>query len=79
MAQININETVEFVRDLKRLMSVRKIRHKSDAIRRAVHEAAQQLGRNDQSMDFRELLGIAGKGRVNPNPKFKDRASLWEK
>ncbi len=76
MRKININVTPEFEKDLQRLMRLRKFRTKTEAIRVAVHEAAQPKARKDFSA-FEELLGAGLRGTLNPNPRFKNQDDLW--
>lgn len=76
MRQININVTPEFEKDLQRLMRQRKCKTKTEAIRVAVHEAAQAETKKDFSA-FLKLRGIGLVGPTNPNPRFKDEDDLW--
>jgi len=76
MAQLNLNVTREFERDLKLIMEKRKLKRKSDALRQLVHDEADKL-RRKQKFNFESLMGIALKYPANPNPKFKDEDDLW--
>jgi hypothetical protein len=74
MAQININTTPEFERDLRTLMRKRKIPRKSDAIRYAVRVAAHD---EDKRRDFEALLGALDKFPDNPQRRFTSEDALW--
>ena len=79
MPQLNINLTPQFERELKEYMERAKITQKSEAVRKAVHEATGQLRVRQQGCGFQELRGLALKGPLNPNPRFKSHDDLWEK
>ena len=76
MKQLNLNVTPEFERDLRSLMKKTRIKRKSDAVRHAVHEAAERE-RAKESTDFRSWIGLALKGKPNPRPRFKTEDDLW--
>jgi hypothetical protein len=76
MRQINLNVTADFDRDLRRLMRQRGIQNKSEAIRRAVHEAAARMEAGARC-DFRSWLGMGLKFALNPQPQFRDEDDLW--
>lgn len=76
MRQINLNVTPEFERDLQRLMKLRRIRTKSDAIRVAVHELATRRADPDDSL-FGELLGAGLRAPLAPKPRFASEDELW--
>jgi hypothetical protein len=76
MRQINLNVTTEFDRDLRSVMRQRGISNKSEAIRRAVHEAASK-GEAAAQCDFRSWLGLGLKFAPNPKPRFRDEDDLW--
>ena len=80
MAQLNINMTPEFAEDLQRLMRLRRIRTKSEALRTAVREAvdAAELD-NNGPVDFQEWIGLGNTAKRNPNPRFTSTDELWEK
>lgn len=59
-------------------MKARGFRQKSEAIRVAVHEAAQRFD-SAEKIDFKAWIGIARSGAANPRPRFKDDDSLWER
>ena len=74
MAQININTTPEFERDLKTLMKRRQLTRKSDAIRYAVHAAVESDRRR---RDFQALIGALDTYPDNPRRCFADEDELW--
>lgn len=75
MPQINIHTTPEFEQALERLMSARHIRHKSEAIRLAVEEAAVRC--RSQPGLLSRLRGLAKGPSPNPNPRFRGHAEVW--
>ncbi len=76
MRQLNLNVTPEFERDLQRLMKRKGIASKSDAIRRAVHDAAAKSAPG-RATDFRSWLGLGLRQPLNPNPRFRSEDDLW--
>jgi hypothetical protein len=76
MKQLNLNVTPEFERDLRHFMKKKRIAKKSDAIRRALHEAAARTQANTD-FDFRSWIGLALKAPLNPKPRFKSEDELW--
>lgn len=76
MGQLNIILSPEFERDLQKLMKIRGIRTKSDAIRIAVQEIAQR-GALPDTTQFGELLGAGLRAPMNPKPKFSSKDDLW--
>ena len=76
MGQLNIILTPEFERDLQRLMKIRGIRTKSDAIRVAVQEIARR-GAVPDPAQFGELLGAGLRAPMNAKPKFRSEDDLW--
>ena len=78
MSQLNIHMTPAFERVLKRLMEVRKIRTKSEAIRLAVEESLERELRDASSTDFTSWLGIGKTVPENPTPRFPSHEALWE-
>jgi hypothetical protein len=76
MAQLNLNTTPSFERALARLMRVRGIRSKSEAIRVAVEECAAAATRG--TADFESWLGLGTKAPLNPRPRFATHADLWK-
>lgn len=78
MAQININTDAELERDLRRLMKARGFKHKSEAIRVAVHEAAERASHARGEGQFAAWIGLGLSGAKNPTPRFHDDDDLWE-
>lgn len=74
MAQINININEEFEQNLLRIMEARGYRHRSEAIRAVVAEAARRCAR---PQSIARLRGLAAGGPQNPRPRFRDHAELW--
>jgi metal-responsive CopG/Arc/MetJ family transcriptional regulator len=74
MAQMNLNLTADFERDLADFMRRRKIKTKSEAIRIAVREALHGVQATRPS--FRDALGSLKV--TNRKPKFKSEDDLWE-
>lgn len=76
MKQLNLNVTPEFERDLRRLMKLRNIARKSDAIRLAVREAVERLAAGAEC-DFRAWLGWGLKAPVRRRRRFRSEDQLW--
>ncbi len=76
MRQLNLNVSEEFERDLRRFMRQKGITNQSEAIRRAVGEAAAKAGASSRS-DFRSWLGLGLKAPLNPKPRFRAEDDLW--
>jgi hypothetical protein len=74
--QLNLNVTPEFERDLLAYMRRHKITRKSDALRRALHEAVAR-GEAAQRFDFRPWLGLALKAPLRSKPRFRSEDELW--
>jgi len=79
MSQLNIHVTPEFARALQKLMRLRGISSKSEAIRLAVVEAAERQQAGAARTNFTKLLGIGKRAPENPNPRFRSDDELWEK
>ena len=77
MGQININVTPEFEAALVRLMRLRGIRSKSEAIREAVAESAERATRAAPVADFSPWIGAALKAPLNRSPRFATHVDLW--
>jgi Arc/MetJ-type ribon-helix-helix transcriptional regulator len=76
MKQLNVNVTQEFERDLQAYMKSRKIARKSEAVRRALREAAERsTGRGEY--DFRSWLGLGLKAPLRRKPRFRSEDELW--
>ena len=76
MAQLNLNVTDEFERDLHAYMRQRGIARKSDAIRQAVREAANRAA-GPAVCDFRPWLGMGLKAPTRRKPRFRSEDELW--
>jgi len=76
MAQLNINMTPQFAASLARLMKLRGIGAKSEAIRVAVEECVQRT-RAARKADFRAWVGLAAAAPENPKPRFASDDDLW--
>ena len=76
MKQLNLNVTPEFERDLRHFMNKKGIARKSDAIRRALHEAAART-QATTDFDFHSWIGLALKAPLNPKPRFQSEDDLW--
>jgi hypothetical protein len=79
MAQININATPEFTRELREYMKARGFTEKSAAIRAAVHEAFERIGAGRRPMKFTDWIGLASSAPQNPEARFRGEDDLWEK
>ena len=77
MAQLNINLTSDFERNLKRFMRLRKIKSKSDAIRIAVKEVLEISQNKKRVNDFSKWIGLGKKAPLNPQPRFTSEDDLW--
>jgi Arc/MetJ-type ribon-helix-helix transcriptional regulator len=77
MAQINLHVTREFEQALGRLVRLRGLRSKSEAIRSAVLEALERETERGGTTDFREWLGAARAAPLNPRPRFRSEDELW--
>ena len=77
MGQININVTPEFEAALVRLMRLRGIRSKSQAIREAVAESAERATCAAPVQDFSGWIGAALTAPLNPSPRFAGDDDLW--
>ena len=76
MAQLNLNVTPEFERDLSAFMKERGLTHKSEAIRVAVREAVSRRDGASET-EFDRLLGAGLKAPLNSKPRFKSEDDLW--
>jgi hypothetical protein len=77
MAQINLHVTPEFEQALGRLVRLRGLRSKSEAIRSAVLEALERETERGGTTDFRGWLGAARAVPLNPRPRFRSESELW--
>ena len=77
MSQLNIHLTPDFEAALTKLMQVRGLRTKSEAVRLAVQETLERESRARKVLDFAELRGLANKATPNPHPRFPTHDDLW--
>jgi hypothetical protein len=77
VGQINLNVTPAFEAALGRLMRLRGLRTKSEAIREAVAEAAERARCAAPVQDFSDWIGAATLAPLNPSPRFVDHDELW--
>lgn len=77
MAQLNINQTPEFEEDLLRLMKVRKISTKSEAVRVAVKESLDRALREAPPVNYRDWLNLGCGEGENLKPRFGAHDELW--
>jgi hypothetical protein len=79
MSQLNIQLTPDFERRLTRLMRVRGLKTKSEAVRVAVQETLERsLTEAKPRTDFRTWIGLGRRAPLNPNPRFRSDDDLWE-
>ena len=78
MAQLNLHMTPEFEKALERLMRVRGIPTKSEAVRLAVIEAAERARGKVRPAAFRELLGAGLRVPQRKSPRFRSEDDLWK-
>ena len=79
MAQLNINVTPDFERDLKRFMRLRRLRTKSEAIRIAIREAVERSLGAAGEQDFSSWIGIARGKLPGHETRFMSDDELWSK
>lgn len=79
MAQLNLQLTKEFLKDLRSFMQLSGIQTKSEAIRVAVKKALYELLAQEKKSDFRSWLGMGLKAPLKDKRKFVDEDSLWER
>jgi hypothetical protein len=79
MARLNINLAPEFQDNLRKLMRLRGIASKSEAVRFAVKEVVEREATQKRQTDWRALIGWANQFPENPNAKSKSHDELWEK
>ncbi len=76
MSQINLHTTPAFERALARVMRIRRIATKSEAIRVAVEELAARETRRRPG-DFHSWIGLGARVPPNPAPRFGSDDDLW--
>ena len=79
MAQLNINVTPQFERDLVRFMRLRGLRTKSEAIRLAIREGVERVLGQEREVDFAGWIGVAEGKLRGHRPRFKDDDDLWSR
>lgn len=78
MAQLNVHVTPEFEEALMRLVRLRKLGSKSEAVRVAVRETLERETQRAGTPDFRSWIGAALRAPLNPKPRFRSDDDLWE-
>ncbi len=78
MSQLNMHMTPAFEKKLLRLMKVRNITTKAEAIRVAVNETLEHSIHKVESTDFSTWVGLAKKVPTNAKPRFKSDDDLWK-
>jgi len=73
MSQLNIQMTPEFERNLRKYMTARGIKTKSEAVRRAVEESLARI----PEPTFMDWSSLRGKGLGSTPHRFEDNDSLW--
>lgn len=76
MPQINLNVTPEFAEDLERLVRLRGLSNRSQAIRIAVKEAVERALAATPAGGIASLRGIAVQGS-RCSRRFADDDELW--
>jgi len=79
MAQLNINLAPEFQENLEKLMRLRGITSKSEAVRIAVKEAVERESAHKPMVEWASLIGWAKQFPEDPNAKLITEDELWEK
>ncbi len=77
MAQLNLNMTEQFKKDLEKYMKKRGLKTKSDAIRAALREIVISISAV-QETDFDSWLGAGLKAETKTRRKFKTEDDLWK-
>jgi hypothetical protein len=79
MSQLNIRTDQTLERNLSRLMKVRRIATKSEAIRFAVLDSLERaLEQSENATDFHSWVGWARRAPLNQNPRFQNDDELWD-
>jgi hypothetical protein len=76
MAQLNLNLTPEFKKDLEKYMKHKSLRTKSDAIRMALREVVALLT-STKKTDYSAWLGAGLKAQTRNELQFKSEDDLW--
>lgn len=77
MAQLNIHLNADLEENLARLVRLKGLRSKSDAVRIAVKEAVERETRMRTTIDFRQWIGLGLKAPVNRKPRFQSDDDVW--
>lgn len=78
MSQLNIHVTERFEKVLARLMKLRSLKTKSEAIRVAVEETLERAQKRSQrGENYAEWLGLGLRAPLNPSPRFHSDDDLW--
>ena len=77
MAQLNLNMTTQFKKDLEKYMKHRGLKTKSEAIRMALHELVAMIS-SSKKADFESWIGAALKTPLNQRSKFNSEDDLWK-
>lgn len=77
MGQLNMQLTPEFQRNLERAMKKLGARTKSEAIRRAIEEAAKKPAGGRPRVSWRDLLETARTESARKTGRFASHADLW--
>jgi len=77
MAQLNLHLDPATERNLSRLMRLRGIRTKSDAVRLALAETVERATRARTVVDYSEWIGLGKRTALNPHPRFSSHDDLW--
>jgi len=78
MAQMNFHTTPDFEEALARFMRLRGISTKSEAVRVAVREGLERALSDTGCADFHDLVGLATRAPLAPEPRFSSHDALWE-
>jgi hypothetical protein len=77
MAQLNINVTDDFEKNIKDFMRIRGISSKAEAIRIAIREGLDRSIQQARVTDFSKWIGLGCEAPENPNPRFASDDELW--
>lgn len=77
MSQLNIHLTPDFEAALNKLMRVRGLKTKSEAVRLAIQETLERETRVRNTLDFTEWIGLGNRAKPNPHPRFRSHDDLW--
>lgn len=77
MAQLNLNMTPEFEKDLNKLMKNRRFKTKAETIRTAIKECLDRSNQKKHAINFESWIGMGNKKPVSKNPKLTSDDDLW--